>query len=361
MEGSHLAVVDFTFRRYRPEDFEEYAAVYQAVYGKRIDEAFFQWKNLKNPALAGEALIYLALSGGRIIGANSFFPSILAYQGQTYRAVQSGDTMVLASHRGQGIFQKILKYAAEDLKAEGYAAIYGYANGNSYPGFLKFGFSDLGRVNIHYRILNWRGFLANRGNAWGAAGWALDQELQLFGLLGAWGRRGYTVSLLDFRYDAIPQSLGEFLERAVRNPNFDPYVRLLKNRAYLAWKYRDKPAAEYQVLAVYQDGELAGVLFLRLDKHGEEKAGEIVECFVHDSGQARAIMGAALEFLRKDKFAFVKMWDPNQEAVKKGLKGNFFIKRKVALYFIVKVLQGGLDFLTERRVWLISGGDADTA
>ena len=82
------------------------------------------------------------------MGANSFFPSQLTYEKKVYQAVQSGDTMVHPDFRGQGIFMKILKFAAEDLQKSGQALIYGYANGNSYPGFLKFGFSDLGRINL---------------------------------------------------------------------------------------------------------------------------------------------------------------------------------------------------------------------
>lgn len=413
-----MAAGDLRFRRYRDEDFEEYAQVFEAVYGKAPDRDFFMWKNLKNPASGEGALIYLALNGeGRIVGANSFFPGVLEYEGTSYRAVQSGDTMVLKEYRGRGIFGRILAFALADLRAQGYALIYGYANGNSYPGFLKAGFADLGRIDLFYRVLSWQGLLAGRGPVWRLLGGVVDRSKNIL----QWPARSH-----DYRVESIaPEAAAVVLEgKEATGRGIQPR----KDAAYLTWKYLDQPhreEREYLTLVVRKgsddaagkgsDGvsgkgsddtagkgpddaagkgsedvvgkgpqdavqksseeatqkrlddatdkssEDVAVFVVRLDRHDHFSGGEIVESFVSRAEEAAASLSELGRYLNRRGIAFVRVWDPGGGAFPSHLRGNGFFRRQVPLYLIVKVLQADLEFFTERERWQISAGDADTA
>ncbi|KLU59385.1 hypothetical protein CEB3_c43710 [Peptococcaceae bacterium CEB3] len=381
-----MAVDGLDFRRYRHEDFEEYAQVFEAVYGKAPDRDFFVWKNLKNPASAEGALIYLALNEeGKIVGANSFFPGILEYEGTSYRAVQSGDTMVLKEYRGRGIFGKILAFALADLREQDYALVYGYANGNSYPGFLKAGFADLGRIDLFYRVLSWQGILAGRGRAWRVLGGLMDWSKSI--LSRPAGSRGYRAESLD------PASAGAVLggKEAARRG-----IQPRKDAAYLEWKYLAQPHGEereYQTLVVRKgSGDAAGrgsgdvmgkgpqdavqkssedatekssedvaVFVVRLDRHEHYSGGEIVESFVSRAEEAAPSVREMGCYLSRRGIDFVRIWDPGEGAFQSHLRRNGFFRRHVPLYLIVKVLQADVEFFTERERWQISAGDADTA
>ncbi|GAB6173140.1 hypothetical protein JCM15765_26180 [Paradesulfitobacterium aromaticivorans] len=345
---------ELTFRRYREEDFPEYASVFKAVYGKDIDRSFFRWKHLHNPALDQGALIYLVFNGeGRMIGANSFFPYTLVYEGRTYRAVQSGDTMVLAEYRGRGIFQKLLAFAAADLRQNGYALIYGYANDQSYPGFLKFGFADLGRIHLYYDILNWSRFLERKGKLFSIAGMLMDKALVVFRILsGLFPSDPYEATTANLSAPEISKFLSDLPDGGI-HPR--------KDESYLAWKYRDKPAAAYTTMVVRKNGEIVAVFVIRIDRHDHQLTGEIVEFFTSEQMPAGPILKKILASMQQSNLVFAKIWEPSDKQLMSALSRNLFLKRKVELYFIAMILQENLTFFSDRSLWQVIGGDADTA
>lgn len=345
--------VSLSFRLYQEEDFAEYAELYKLVYGKMIDLPFFHWKNLRNPALPGEALIYLAISPeGKMVGANSFFSSILSYQEEQYRAVQSGDTMVHPDYRGQGIFMKILFFAVQDLKDKGYSLIYGYANGQSYPGFIKFGYRDLGRINLGYRVLNASRFLGGYGVPGRMAGGFIDLALNLW--------QGFRSLGQTKVYDVVPAELTdwqipEFLE--VRNKEIHP----LKSLEYLLWKYQEKPQANYQTLVVKRAEEPVAIIIVRKEISRGHKTAEILECAVKEGISHTLVIRKVLSFLELEGYVVVKIWEPRHEKFKQALGKNTFLQRKIELYFIVFPLCEDLAFFSDPKAWEVIGGNADTA
>gem|GEM_PF-4678081 len=143
-------------RLFRNEDYEEYKKLFFQVYKKELNYEFFKYKNNENPFLKGEPIIYLITDKNKIIGANSFFPIEIIIDGKTYLGVQSGDTMVLSDYRGKGLFKKVISYAIKDLSDNGYDFIIGFANNNSYPGFIKLGFNRVDELKVYKTIINFK-------------------------------------------------------------------------------------------------------------------------------------------------------------------------------------------------------------
>jgi GNAT superfamily N-acetyltransferase len=308
---------------------------------------------LSNPALIGEALIYCVFSSeGKLVGANSFFPSILSYQEKEYRAVQSGDTMVHPDYRGKGIFLKILAFAVQDLKEKGYSSIYGYANGQSYPGFIKFGYHDCGRINMGYRVLNASRLLGRYGITGRLIGGLINLTLNLWqGLSALTQKHAYQVGTADL----ADRQISDFLE--VRNKTIHPSKRF----DYLLWKYREKPQGHYETLVVKRAGELVAVVIVRYEISRGQKIAEIVEYAVKEGISQASAICEVLSHLTLEGYALVKVWEPRVQALKKALGKNLFLQRKIELYLVVLPLQGDLSFILEPKAWEVIGGNADTA
>lgn len=65
------------------------------------------------------------------------FPIKVKVDNQIYLAAQSGDTMTHKSHQGKGLFVKLAKESYQLAAENGVQWIFGFPNGNSYPGFVK--------------------------------------------------------------------------------------------------------------------------------------------------------------------------------------------------------------------------------
>lgn len=100
-------------------------------------------KHLKNPLGDGKHLqVFAAFCDGELAGINGFVPMEYSYKGEKFRVIQSCDTAVDPKFRGKGVFTRII-YAAEDYyRSQGYSALVGFPNNNSYHGFIKMKWQD---------------------------------------------------------------------------------------------------------------------------------------------------------------------------------------------------------------------------
>lgn len=354
--SEQVKLEQLTFRRYQAEDVDQYIEFFQIVYGKVLDANFFHWKHRQGIQSPEAPLIFLVLNPkGQIIGANSFFPETLVYtepkeSTSNLRAVQSGDTMVHPDYRGRGIFMKLLAYSVQELRKDGYAGIFGFANGNSYPGFKKFGFADLGRIPVYYKMFSWAQFLRSKGKFTSYLGHLLD--------FGSAGLKFLHPSKVDKLYSVTRVQLTDehiqsFLERENRSP-----LHPLKTKEYLQWKYEEKPNGSYQTWAISKNGECVAVFVVRVERYGEGLAGEIVEGVACPQDAAPALH-SLLQRLQEG-FQFIRIWESNDEFLMNGIRKNHFFKREAELYFVYYTLQEGLNFMAQRQLWEVISGNADT-
>ncbi len=69
-------------------------------------------------------------------------------EGETLRAVRAVDTATHPDHQGKGIFTKLTLGAIPDLDDDGVDLIFNTPNDKSRPGYLKMGWSEVGRVPV---------------------------------------------------------------------------------------------------------------------------------------------------------------------------------------------------------------------
>ena len=120
------------------------AALGEGPAGSRPSE-FFAWKHLENPF--GRSFMLVAEADGKPVGLRAFMRWRFRTGERTVHAVRAVDTATHPDHQGQGIFSMLTRQAIETLRDE-VELIFNTPNEKSQPGYLKMGWSVVGRVPI---------------------------------------------------------------------------------------------------------------------------------------------------------------------------------------------------------------------
>jgi GNAT superfamily N-acetyltransferase len=137
-----------------PTDRKAVLALLAASLGWSCDErfeAFFDWKHAQNPF--GRSPAWVAIDGGEVVGFRTFMRwEHQTPAGEVLSAVRAVDTATHPSHQGRGIFRRLTLRALDDLRAQGVAFVFNTPNDKSRPGYLKMGWTALGRLDACVRF-----------------------------------------------------------------------------------------------------------------------------------------------------------------------------------------------------------------
>lgn len=111
--------------------------------GDERDRAFFEWKHDQNPF--GASPSWVAELDGEIVGFRTLLRWDLQRGAEHLRCVRAVDTATDPAVQGRGIFRTLTLRAVDALTADGFDAVFNTPNSKSRPGYLKMGWSDLGR------------------------------------------------------------------------------------------------------------------------------------------------------------------------------------------------------------------------
>ena len=115
--------------------------------GDARDQAFFEWKHFENPF--GESPSWAAFDGDRMVAFRTLMRWEFARGDERLRMVRAVDTATDPDYQGRGLFKRLTLRAVDELTAEGVDAVFNTPNDQSRPGYLKMGWSVVGRPTIH--------------------------------------------------------------------------------------------------------------------------------------------------------------------------------------------------------------------
>jgi GNAT superfamily N-acetyltransferase len=110
----------------------------------------FEWKHRENPA--GASAMWVAEHDGRIVGFRTFLRWRFRQRDRDVVAVRAVDTATHPDYQGRGIFSRLTLQGLDSLAAESTAFVFNTPNNNSRPGYLKMGWSPVGRLPVAVRI-----------------------------------------------------------------------------------------------------------------------------------------------------------------------------------------------------------------
>jgi hypothetical protein len=159
--------------------------------------------------------------------------------------VRAVDTATAPAYQGRGIFRRLTMTAVEALTAEGVDFVFNTPNTNSRPGYLRMGWSTIGRVPLVVRVGGVSGALRMRASRVAADRWPVETGAGIdAGVVLADAR---VVDLLD----------------AMRAPRG---FRTAKTTEVLRWRY-GLAALGYRAIAV-DDDPSRGLAVFRLRRRG---------------------------------------------------------------------------------------------
>lgn len=340
---------EFSYRKYINSDFSSYCDLFENVYSHKINSEFFKWKHNLSGLINKEPFIYLVFNKtGNLIGANSFFKSEFKQGSKTYNAIQSGDTMVHMDYRGKGIFKKIIKFAMVDLKNYGFDFIFGFANNNSHPGFMKLGFKSMYKVNNHLKILNYKQIFQNK-----------LRHIPFAGLMGGSIDSLKKIASSSSKYSVIMTTDITNEMASYISSNRGNNLGQIKDEALLNWKYINNPNSNYEMLTIKNDSLIEGIFIVRIEKD-TMKSVTVMEYFIKNNDDAHKILRAVIQYYRNKNMGYLRSWEIGSSVYKDALSKNHTIRKNLEIYFIVKLLNETVTEVLDLNLWHIVNGDADT-
>ena len=311
---------------------------------------FLVWKYLSNPA--GTYYSHCAEIGDIPVGFYSDIPVWLSLNGQLKTGAQAVDAVVALDVRRYGLFVKIAKRNYKQMDQENILLDYAFPNPVSEAGFIKrLGWTSVGRVPRYIRLLDASALSDKDQNsrikAWASR--ALSASIYAF---TAWsgpaqgaGIQVRDVSIFDERFDRLWQ-------QAAR----DFPIAVVRNTAYLNWRYIQNPLQHYQALIAERGADLAGFCTISYRDRKISRSAALTELLVApgDVQAGLVLLDEASRCARQAGSTQIQCWMlPNH---------NFYVsllKRSGFLFWPNHFLPGMLRYTTPFIIRLRPGTSPD--
>ena len=227
--------------------------------------AFWRWKHEANPF--GPSAVLVAEAEGQLVGLRAFMRWTWRSAGQEVPAVRAVDTATHPDWRGQGLFKRLTLQLRDEMAEEGVAFVFNTPNAQSRPGYLKMGWSLVGKPTLWVRPVQ---------------PVRLARSLRREGLAGEEGEPPVV--------DAMP--VAEALARPVVYPiveaaaNGDAAYHTASRMDYLRWRYAEVPGFTYYA-AARGEGARGALLMMRARQRGAVRELRICDLIVGPTTEAR--------------------------------------------------------------------------
>ena len=117
-----------------------------AMYGERFPDlrGYWRWKNYDCPF--GESFGLVTVDEGMVVGLRVFMHWHLRAGDRVYRAGRAVDIVTHPDWRRRGFFEHMTAALVETLAADGFDFTFNMPNELSLPGYLKMGWTEVGRL-----------------------------------------------------------------------------------------------------------------------------------------------------------------------------------------------------------------------
>jgi GNAT superfamily N-acetyltransferase len=232
------------------------------------NEAFFSWKHDENAF--GPSPSWVAVTpDGTLAGLRVFLRwRFRTPSGDPLTAVRAVDTATHPDWQGKGIFTKLTLGAIPDLRDEGVDLIFNTPNDKSRPGYLKMGWSAVGRVPVGVR-------LGGPGSTRTVLGARTAAQM--------WSER---TALGEPAPEVLEDTAA--VERLLATCGGAPAISTDRSAAYLQWRYRFEPL-QYRAVMLGPDVE-DGLVIVRLRRRGKALECAVCEVLVPSDGSLRHVM-----------------------------------------------------------------------
>lgn len=308
----------WSIRDYRAGDEAAIVRLFQRVFKKTMgpteSDAHWAWEYPGNPV--GPQTIKLVWdstpAGDRLVGQYAVSPRRVWVHDRERLAALSLDTMVDPDYGRQGIFSRSAEACYATMVERGFAFVFGFPNANSIGGFeRRLSWQIIMPTPVLVKPLNVAGFVADKVGrpildpllspvstlALRVPGLVDDLQAKLRARLGR-----ATHPVVE-SFDAFGPWVDEVWQRCRHHHR----VGVIRDHAYLRWRFDARPQSHYQRLRVDVGGQAVGYAVLATTQRDQG-----LVCFVMDlvvdvatPGAHTALLQAIESRARAQRCAFV--------------------------------------------------------
>ncbi len=227
----------WTHRAATRDDFPALCQVFAECFGHDRDPDFFAWKYHRNPH--GPGILRLAEGDGEVVGFLGSIPRRIVVAGVETVLHHPGDAMTLSGWRGQGIMTELFRSIFRDAAAANVTLLIGFEGRQSHKGARTAGWEEVARIRewiLPLRTVHRLPRLEHRMPEAAAALGTLTDRLAQPRLRRRLDRSASPLVPVDrFTTDDAALAHGS-----------DAPVSLVRDEAWLNWRYRDTPSGALQ-------------------------------------------------------------------------------------------------------------------
>jgi hypothetical protein len=282
-------------RPIREGDEERLARFYLEAAGTLSPQEFWRWKYFENPA--GRASVFVALDGHQMVGRLGALPVRVRINGKEVLAAELVDGDVLGDYRKGGLFFELIECVRQAGMERG--TLFEFGIGPDKGTALAVKMLGLSLVTPVRRVVKVIVPLLS--------GMVHRNPLGIVGL--GRNKSDSGVQLAEIRH------FDQRFDRLWANWS-GAEISVVRDSAYLNWRYMRCPVADYKVLAAERRGVLSGFVVLESFRRGWVRCGNIVDLLAsQDDETITALLSAAIRHFAKRGTAIVIAWVPQHSPV----------------------------------------------
>ena len=301
---------------------QELLDLFRASFGHDMPAEVWNWKHFQHPLASADPEVIVAMSNGKIVGAESFMPFEIWLKDEKVKAAQSCDTMVHPAHQRKGIFSQMIQFASEYLRQNGYALFYGFPGAMSRPGFLKEGWELVSWAETFCQLVNPRKIISYklRSKTLGSGlGLLYDKLINV--------KKRIPPLSNSFQLKVSDQFTTELKE--IDSLRDKSVIDLVRSESYLRWRFDQHPKNSYKYIVAEKDNELWGYAVVSAQELAPGLIrGTIIDYLVKDKDIDcfRLIINESLNEFRKLECDLVLTWMFSQPSFRRELLEYFGFK-----------------------------------
>jgi hypothetical protein len=268
----------WTIRDYREGDEAAIVALFEKVFGKPMGRTrsapHWRWEYTQNPV--GPRTIELVWDGATLAGQYAVSPRRVWCGGREVLAALSLDTMTHPDYARQGIFTASADACYEAMAERGFAFVYGFPKASSVGAFeRRLSWSLVMKMPVHVKPIDVGRFVAEKVDRPRLAPWLSLGSRMLSrapGIVANTRRRWQSRVPVEVTACSAIEEWADDLWARCRAHH---HVWVVRDRAYLDWRYDARPESDYVFLRAEAGGTIVGLAVLAV---ATREQGRI--CFV---------------------------------------------------------------------------------
>jgi hypothetical protein len=339
---------EISARPYRRGDEGALVALFAEVFGRQVSEDQWRWK-LK-PAPSHIESVFVGARGDRLVAQYAGIPLRYLVAGRERTGVVSVDTMTAPAFRRRGLLTRLGALAYDEWKRAGVSFVLGLPNDNWGSRTRALGWKPLFGMKRVRLPLRPAALLKRRLGR--MAGWFPD---------GAFDR-----CLIRARALARAPWVRQVSNapRGIETLLSDRPVALIRDQAFLGWRYFSSPAARYEAFLAERDQQVLGFGALRLRASGDRVHASIAELAAPLYGHLTrgALLGAMIDHAaRLGATVFDALVVPNSPEHKSLSRAGFLFEdpRQAEVELVPLDPELPFETVSDPRSWYLLGGDFD--